>query len=206
METIVATVLAELDRLGLLLQSDGRFPSVAGLVVGAPVTGSWWGHPRGKEIYAVAVEVGEHADVLTVKLVDGKLTLVHRRHWADLLAIARAGAPWQLAGLTPLARDLHGRVVKAGELHPDPPKKRSAVDPKRKEAIQQLESRLLVYSSSVHTPSGAHARSLESWDHLMKRLKLPAAPRAVADAQKALEKAAAGLAPGQPPPPLPWPR
>src|SRR2546430_221565 len=105
MESIVTNVLAELDRLGLLLQSDGRYTSVAGLVVGAPVTGSWWGHPRGKEIYQVAVEVGEHPDVLTVKLVDGKLTLVHRRHWGDVLAVARAGAPWQLAGLTPLAKD-----------------------------------------------------------------------------------------------------
>jgi hypothetical protein len=31
-------------------------------------------------------------------------------------------------------------------------------------AVRQLEARLLVHTSEVHTPSGAHARNLQTWD------------------------------------------
>ena len=34
-----------LAECGLLLESDAKLPSVAGLVACAPVRGSWWGHP-----------------------------------------------------------------------------------------------------------------------------------------------------------------
>jgi hypothetical protein len=39
------------------------------------------------------------------------------------------------------------------------------VPPRQKasEAIRQLEVRLLVHSVEVHTPDGAHARTLETW-------------------------------------------
>ena len=46
-------VLSSLESFGLLLVSDRAFPSVAGLVAGEPVRGSWWSHPMAHTIFAV---------------------------------------------------------------------------------------------------------------------------------------------------------
>ncbi|MDA2934727.1 hypothetical protein MYX82_10350, partial [Acidobacteria bacterium AH-259-D05] len=43
-------VFKQLQTWGLLLESDAILPSVSALVAGAPVRGSWWGHPRGDAI------------------------------------------------------------------------------------------------------------------------------------------------------------
>ena len=84
-EATLRQVLEELERYGILLESDARLPSVAGLVAGEPVRGSWWGHPRGQNIYRIAGWLGEHPDVVVSKLVSGKVTYVHggcgRRCW-----------------------------------------------------------------------------------------------------------------------------
>ena len=61
-----------IETLGFLLLTDRKLPSVAGLVAGSPVRGSWWGHPRGREIYRVACSLAAHPDVLGVPLVSGK--------------------------------------------------------------------------------------------------------------------------------------
>ena len=88
-------VLSQLERTGLLLLSDSAIPSLVQLVVGQPVRGSWWGHPQGHAIYALSARLGDHEDVLIVKLVGGKVTFVHRKLWPALLAVARSGEPWQ---------------------------------------------------------------------------------------------------------------
>ena len=46
------------------------------------------GHPEGKRIFAVLGEVQEHGDILVCRLVGGKLTLVHRRLWPAVAALA----------------------------------------------------------------------------------------------------------------------
>ncbi|HUR27834.1 MAG TPA: hypothetical protein VM509_06590 [Planctomycetota bacterium] len=83
-------LVARLEEEGLLLLADAKWPSVASLVAGEPIRGSWWSHPRGKEIFRRQRELEAHEDVLVVKLVDRKLTFVHRRLWPALLAVARA--------------------------------------------------------------------------------------------------------------------
>ena len=55
--------------------------SATSLVVSEPLGGSWWGHPRGNEIYHLLNEVAEHPQVLMVKLVSAKVTFVHQRLW-----------------------------------------------------------------------------------------------------------------------------
>src|ERR1700687_4882396 len=89
---------ARLKNDGLLLKSDARFPSVAGLVAGAAIRGSWWAHPAAHAIFQELQRLAAHPDVLIVKLVAGKDTLVHRRLWSKLLAVAQSGEPWQLQG------------------------------------------------------------------------------------------------------------
>ena len=58
------------------------------LVAGEPVRGSWWGHPKGHDIFAACQHLLQHPDATTAKLVSGKVTYVHRELWPSLLAVA----------------------------------------------------------------------------------------------------------------------
>jgi hypothetical protein len=71
-----------------LLGAKGPLPSLAEAIVGEPIRGSWWGHPESHAIFAVIEDVTESPDVLVCKLVEGKVTLVHRRLWPALVALA----------------------------------------------------------------------------------------------------------------------
>src|SRR5881296_968583 len=111
---LVKRVLSILAREGLLLLSDARLPSIAGLVAKAPVRGSWWGHPAGQAIFRVSEALADHPDVVVNRLVSGKVTYVHRRLWPALLSVARARAPWQTRRLSGPARLLLKRVTRQG--------------------------------------------------------------------------------------------
>jgi hypothetical protein len=202
-QQFVDKALVLLGSAGLLMISDGRLESIAGLVTGGPVRGSWWGHERGKEIYATAEIVTDHKDVVVVKLVSAKLTCVHRIVWPALIAVATAGEDWQRAGLSDTARELLQRVEKAGELEPLPPKKKDA-DPRLKAATLELEERLCLLSRSVHTSSGAHAKGLESWAHWASRAAVKGPRPTAAQARAALEESARHLDPERRLPVLPW--
>ena len=81
--------LAFIERHGIVLQAArGPVPSLAEAIAGGPIRGSWWGHPKGNEIFRVAEAVSESPDVLVCKLVDGKVTYVHRRLWPALVTLA----------------------------------------------------------------------------------------------------------------------
>lgn len=74
---------------GVVLESaTGPVPSLADVIAGAPIRGSWWGHARGREIFALTRAVRDSPDVLVCRLVDGKVTYVHRRLWPALVRVA----------------------------------------------------------------------------------------------------------------------
>ncbi|HEU5163292.1 MAG TPA: hypothetical protein VFV54_09130 [Thermoanaerobaculia bacterium] len=82
--------LALVKKHGILLEAArGPVPSLAELIAGGPIKGSWWSHPRGKEIFAATRAARDDEDVLVCRLVDGKITFVHRRLWPDLVRAAR---------------------------------------------------------------------------------------------------------------------
>jgi len=175
----VEAVLSSLKEHGLLLLTDPKLPSVAGLVAGEPVRGSWWGHPKGQEIFQVAEEIADREDVLLIKLVSGKATFVSHRLWPAVLAVGTAREPWQIAGLSAAARKLLARVDAEGAV-------RASGDGPR-----ELERRLLVLGESVHTESGAHAKSLSSWSQWRERLPAKSRPRTIPAAQGKRELEAA---------------
>ena len=72
----------------VLVSASGPAPKLTEAIAGEKIKGSWWGHPKGKHIYAVLEAVSDDADVLVCRLVDDKLTLVHRRLWPALAAAA----------------------------------------------------------------------------------------------------------------------
>ena len=90
--------LAFVKRHGVVLQAArGPVPSLAEAIAGGPIRGSWWGHPKGREIYRVADAICESPDVLVCKLVDGKVTFIHRRLWPALVKLASRFRQEQLA-------------------------------------------------------------------------------------------------------------
>ena len=74
---------------GVVLESGaGPVPSLAHAIVGSAIRGSWWAHPRSREIFALTRAVRDHPDVLVCRLVGGKITYVHRRLWPALVRLA----------------------------------------------------------------------------------------------------------------------
>jgi len=183
-------ILELLERYGFLLLSDLLLPSVAGLVAGEPVRGSWWGHPRGKEIYAVASQLGISPNVLVVKLVSGKETFVHQRLWSALLSTCTVREPWQLRDLSEMATFLLETLTREPTLRVDYVQQSTGFSSKAlAEAARELERKLLVYSESLHTASGAHTKQLESWDHWMLRAGFTEPLLTVEQGKTALEDA-----------------
>ncbi len=84
--------LAFVEQHGVVLASArGPVPSVAEAVAGQPIVGSWWAHPKGKAIFAALSELDDSHDVRCFKLIDGKVTFVHRRVWPALACLAGNG-------------------------------------------------------------------------------------------------------------------
>lgn len=85
---------------GMLLESArGPLPNVAELIVGEPIRGSWWGHPRSHEIFETLNVLADSPDVVRTRLVNGKVTLIHRRVWPALVRVADRFPVERLAAL-----------------------------------------------------------------------------------------------------------
>jgi hypothetical protein len=84
-----AEALAFVCTHGVVLESGtGPVSSLAAAIAGEPIRGSWWGHARGREIFAVTRAIRDCPEVLVCRLVDGKVTYVHRRLWPALVRLS----------------------------------------------------------------------------------------------------------------------
>jgi hypothetical protein len=135
-------LLDRLQELDLLLDADPKFPSISGLVVGDSVRGSWWAHPQAHEMFRLACDLRAHPDVLMVKLISGKVTLIHRPLWPAIYAIGTAREPWQTSALSKEAKALLKKVDKESRTS------ESAA------TVRELEAQLLVHSTSDTTDRG----------------------------------------------------
>lgn len=164
-------VMRTLTDVGLLLENDGRLPSVGGLIAGEPIKGSWWGHSRSHDIFKVLGECADHKDVIFTKLVSGKVTLVHRNLWPEIFAIGIARAPWQMKALSGSATNLLQMIDQHGSIRTDGLAWPKSASVKPGDAARELEKRLLVNSSEFHTERGAHAKLMETWNAWARRVK-----------------------------------
>jgi hypothetical protein len=81
--------LAFVEQHGVVLAAGkGAVPSLAEAIAGGPVKGSWWAHPQSHRIFHVFQAVAESPEVLVCRLVDGKISYVHRRVWPALARLA----------------------------------------------------------------------------------------------------------------------
>lgn len=87
-------------RNGVVLASaKGPVPNLAEWIAGEPIRGSWWGHARGRDIFRALSAVAESPDVLAFRLVQGKITFVHRRLWPALVRLAEEIGKQRLAAV-----------------------------------------------------------------------------------------------------------
>jgi hypothetical protein len=83
----------------VLMSGNGPVPRLVEAIAGEPIKGSWWAHPRSRAIYEVLQAIENSPDILICRLIDAKLTCVHRRLWAALVKNAQGFDPAQLAQL-----------------------------------------------------------------------------------------------------------
>jgi hypothetical protein len=84
-----AAALKFVRRHGVVLESaKGPVPRLVEAILGEPITGSWWSHPKGRDIYQVLQAVALSPEILVCRLVGGKVTFVHRRLWPALVTLA----------------------------------------------------------------------------------------------------------------------
>lgn len=96
--------LAFVKENGIVLESArGVGPSLAEAIVGKSVRGNWWAHPKGDIIFHCSRAVRASPDVVTCRLVGGKVTYVHRSRWPALVRLADRFEPKRLAAI----REIH---------------------------------------------------------------------------------------------------
>ena len=122
------------------LSAQGPVPRLVETIAGEALVGNWWSHPRANSIYNTFSEVQASDQVLVCRLVNGKVTLVHRRLWASLARLAGRFAPRQVARIneehTPSGRHVM-REAPFPEWVPDAIM-RQATDMTEQEAMAQL--------------------------------------------------------------------
>ena len=74
---------------GIVLES-GRspVPNLAEAVAGESISGSWWSHPKGDQIFQLTRAIRNSQQILVCRLVLGKITYVHERLWPALVRLA----------------------------------------------------------------------------------------------------------------------
>jgi len=74
---------------GVVLESaKGPVVNLAEAVAGTPIRGNWWSHKDSKRIFAATRQIRGSEDVLVCRLVEDKVTYVHRRLWPALVRLA----------------------------------------------------------------------------------------------------------------------
>jgi hypothetical protein len=177
-----------------LLLADKALPSIAGLVVGAPFKGSWWAHPLCHEIYAVSQELQDDPETAMLKLVNAKTTFVHRDLFQELYTIATARAPWQMDGLSPVAKKLLAKIDERGSARADEVAGAKPLKDVRSD-LALLEARLLVFTGEEHTETGAHLKRYGTWENWSKSVDFRPKKGSSAEAARArLDKIGAAFA------------
>lgn len=175
-------VLAHLRKFGLLLLSDAALPNVAELVANEKMKGSWWSHKSAQAIFNVSERLEDHADVLIMKLISDKVTFVHRKLWGHVYSIGVAREEWQTKKLPAEAKWVVMTLDAEGSLHTN------KLGKKYGETVRELERRMLIHASQIHTESGAHAKIVETWDTWAERVKFRVKAKSAEPAKRFFEK------------------
>ena len=101
--------VAWVKKCGIAVESvRAKVPSLAEAVAGKPLRGSWWANQKADEIFRLSRAIRSSPDVLVCRLVDGKITYVHRGLWPALVRLAGRFSKRRLAAV----KELHTRTGK----------------------------------------------------------------------------------------------
>jgi hypothetical protein len=165
-------VFKELKRYGLLLESDKFLPGVVEIVTGKKISGSWWGHEKGHEIFQTLHELSDKKNVPPTKLISGKVTFIHKNLWLDFLTVANSNEQWQFQNLSDEAYRFLKIVNKNGFIQTEKlPNGLFDSSKKIGDVVRELEKKILVCSYEIHTDMGFHAKTVENWEHWIQRKK-----------------------------------
>ena len=94
----VAEAISFIEEHGVVLASaKGPVPRLTETIVNEPIKGSWWAHPKSHQIFAILQAVADSEDVLVCRLVNGKVTFIHRRLWPAVVRVAKRFPSAQIA-------------------------------------------------------------------------------------------------------------
>ncbi|MBV9771318.1 MAG: hypothetical protein JOZ32_17235 [Bryobacterales bacterium] len=174
--------MKRLREFDLLLDTDSKFPNLTALLAGnEAVRSSSWTNAQAGEMFRTAKALRAHPDVLTIRLVSGKITFIDRALWMAVLTIGTAREPWQMRGLSKEASMLLERADQEGQFIASG------------DAVRELEARLLVHSQSVHTERGLHRKRVQTWNTWAHSVQLAAEALTVGEAKAQLESSVARL-------------
>lgn len=93
-----ADAISFIQKHGVVLASaKGPVPRLTEAIAAEPIKGSWWAHPKSHQIFAVLQAVADSDEVLVCRLVNGKVTFIHRRLWPALVRVAKRFPSAQIA-------------------------------------------------------------------------------------------------------------
>ena len=91
-------VIKFIEKHGVVLESaHGLVPNLAEAVAKRRIRGSWWADEKGREIFRLTRVVRNSSDILVCRLINGRITYVHRRLWPALVRLASRFDPKRLA-------------------------------------------------------------------------------------------------------------
>lgn len=124
----------------VLASAKGPVPNLAEAVAGEPIRGSWWGHPKGSQIFRALKAVGDSPDVLCFRLVGEKITFVHRRLWPALVRLESKLGTGRLSAINQVHTNsgAHRNVVTPFPKWVPPDVKKAAQNLSEREAQAQL--------------------------------------------------------------------
>jgi hypothetical protein len=81
----LADALGFVELHGIVLESArGTRPNLVSHIAQEDIRGNWWGHAKAQDIFPVLRSIRRSKAVLVCRLVDNKVTFVHRRLWPAL--------------------------------------------------------------------------------------------------------------------------
>lgn len=132
--------------------------SLVEAVAGGPVYGSWRSHAKGRLMYRLGRILRASQDVLSVRLVEGKVAFVDASLWPAVYRVAMEPSRRRrcLEGLSPRARALLTAVERDRTV-------RLEKEGEWTKAREPLEERLLVHASEAQDEDGRFVIVLRSW-------------------------------------------
>lgn len=160
----IKDVLDRIDSTGLLLQQDKTRENVVRIVTGETLSTSWWNHPKAGFVFSILESVAKHPDITLSKLIQGKVTFIHRRLWPSIYTVGSSKEDWQLRTLTQDERRLLKRIESKGMVE------------NPGSTVKKLERLVLVHVAQVHSKNGKHITIATSWDNWADKHQIAKVP------------------------------